>query len=60
MDLQIGGECAERPIDFSRYLPGEMNFARPAGFEPATPGLEGALSEQMMNIGLEGALSKAG
>ena len=29
----------------------------PAGIEPATPGLEGALSEQPLNMGLEGALS---
>ena len=33
-------------------------IARPEGFEPSTPGLEGALSEQMVNIGLEGALSE--
>ena len=32
-------------------------IARPEGFEPSTPGLEGALSEQMVNIGLEGPLS---
>ena len=38
------------PSTVTRRLP-YNGLARPVGLEPTTPGLEGALSEQMVNIG---------